>query len=135
MIKSKKNKRMFVMKKAAKASRGTKMANKVKGFFKNPYVEAIGTGVLGAAAYAITCKVLMGTSTKVEENKTTVEIDGTDENAVEYSFHNYDKNLYVTAKIRQALEVEELRRLKAIDDRDELLAALREHELLYLYVG
>lgn len=132
MIKSRKHKKIFVMKR--QASRGTKLA-KVKGFFKNPYVEAIGTGVLGAAAYAITSKVLMRTSkTKVEERETTVNICG-DVDVTEYTFHNYGKDIYVCVKLRQALETEELKRLEAIDDRDELLAALREHELLYLYVG
>lgn len=134
---TKKTRKVFFMKKAKASGRSKKLA-KIKGFFKNPYVEAVGTGVLGAAAYAITSKILMGTSkTKVEEKKTTVSIYGDvgDVDVVEYAFHNYEKDIYVTAKVRQALETEELRRLKSIEDRDELLAALREHELLYLYVG
>lgn len=133
---TKKTRKVFFMK--AKASSRSKKLAKIKGFLRNPYVEAVGTGVLGAAAYAITSKVLTKASkTKVEEKKTTVSIYGDvgDVDVVEYAFHNYEKDIYVTAKVRQALETEELRRLKSIEDRDELLAALREHELLYLYVG
>lgn len=126
-------KQVFFMKKKATA-KVSKVA-KIKGFLRNPYVEAIGTGVLGATAYAITSKVLMGTSkTKVEEKKTTVGICG-DLDVTEYTFHNYDKDIYVTAKIRQALETEELRRLKSITDRDDLLDELKKLDLVYLYVG
>jgi len=129
------NKKVFFMKKKATA-KVSKVA-KIKGFLRNPYVEAIGTGVLGAAAYAITSKALMKTSkTRVDEKKTTVSIcRDRDVDVVEYTFHNYDKDIYVCVKVRQALETEEVKRLKAIDDLDELLDELKKLDLVYLYVG
>lgn len=130
----KSKKKVFFMKKRKTSTAGTKLG-RVKGFLRNPYVEAIGTGFLGAATYVITTKVLTReTKTSVEEKKTTVDICG-DVDVVEYTFHNYDKDIYVSAKVRQALEVEELKRLKKIDDLDELLSELKQLDLVYLYVG
>lgn len=134
-------KKVFFMKKAAKASRGTKMA-KVKGFFANPYTQAIGTGILGGAAYGLTIMVfekLCKTEVTVEDKTdVTSRVDCDEEDEIEYTFSRGGAcSYYVSATFTKAVDPDVIAELKKIKSKAELVQRLRELDVPMkgLYVG
>lgn len=140
MIKTKKNKKMFVMKK--KATKSTKVA-KIKKVLNNKYVEAALTGVVGAAAYVITTHICEKAFNKsaveaVESEVETKDVKktcgvGISEKSVKqrfaYTFAKYgDVDIYVCPKFTQPLTNDQLTELQALCDagnEEALIEAIR----------
>lgn len=137
-----KSKKFFVMKKAKAAAKVSKAA-KIKKILNNKYVETALTGVVGAAAYAITSHVCSKVFSKgavkvVESEVKTEEVRkdcgvGVSEKSVKqkfaYTFANYgDVDIYVCPKFTEPLSNDQLIKLQSLcdaGDEAKLIEAIR----------
>ena len=134
------NKKVFFMKKKATA-KVSKVA-KIKGFLRNPYVEAIGTGILGGAAYELTIMVFekfRKTEVTVEDKTgVTTHVDCDEEDEIEYTFSRGGAcSYYVSATFTKTVDPDVIAELKKIKSKAELVQRLRELDvpMKRLYVG